>query len=72
VVGVPDEEWGEKVGAWVEPVVGEFNVEEVTEYLRAHLSVAKLPRVWHVGGGLPRNANGKVDRERVRVVLQPD
>lgn len=70
VVGVADEEWGERVAAWVEPVVGEFSVEEVGEYLRGRLSAAKLPRVWHVEGGLPRNANGKVDRERVRMVLQ--
>jgi len=70
VVGVADEEWGERVGAWVEPVVGEFSVEEVEVYLRDRLSVAKLPRVWHVEGGLPRNANGKVDRARVRAVLE--
>ncbi len=69
VVGVADEEWGEMVGAWVEPVLGDFDVEEVELYLRGRLSAPKLPRVWHVEGGLPRNANGKVDRERVRNAL---
>lgn len=66
VVGVADEEWGERVGTWIEPVVGEFDVEEVEAELRERLSAAKLPRVWLVEGGLPRNANGKVDREAVR------
>ena len=66
VVGVADEEWGERVGAWIEPVVGEFDVEEVETELRERLSAAKLPRVWLVEGGLPRNANGKVDRDAVR------
>jgi O-succinylbenzoic acid--CoA ligase len=66
VVGVPDATWGEKVAAWIEPVVGEFDVEEVLNYLRPILSAPKMPRVWHVEGDLPRNANGKVDRVKVR------
>jgi O-succinylbenzoic acid--CoA ligase len=69
VVGVADEKWGERVGAWIEPVVGEFDVEEVETELRGRLSAAKLPRLWLVEGGLPRNANGKVDREAVRARL---
>lgn len=69
VVGIPDPEWGERVGAWVEPVVGEFDVDDVSAQLRDRLSAAKLPRVWHVAAGLPRNANGKVDRSAVRAEL---
>ncbi len=70
VVGVPDEEWGERVGAWIEPVVGELDLEELDRHLRDRLAPAKLPRLWHVEGGLPRNASGKVDRERVRRALE--
>lgn len=69
VVGIPDDEWGERVGAWVEPVVGEFDVERVETWLRGTLTAAKLPRVWYVEGSLPRNANGKVDRTAVRRAL---
>jgi o-succinylbenzoate---CoA ligase len=69
VVGLPSEEWGETVGAWVEPVVGEFDQEEIDRHLRAQLTAAKLPRVWHVGVGLPRNVNGKVDRAAVKKAL---
>jgi len=69
VVGVPDEEWGERVGAWIEPVVGEFDLEEVDRHMRARLSGPKRPRVWHVGDDLPRNPNGKVDRAVVRATL---
>lgn len=72
VVGVPDDEWGERVGAWVEEVVGEFDLEEVDRHVRERLSAAKRPRVWHVGGPLPRNANGKVDRAEVRRALGSD
>lgn len=66
VVGVPDPTWGESVAAWVEPIVGEFDVEELVRYLRPLLSAPKMPRVWHVEGGLPKNANGKVDRAKVK------
>lgn len=69
VVGVPDEEWGERVGAWVEPVEGELDLEELDRHLRERLSAAKLPRIWHVAAAIPRNANGKVDRAAVRDVL---
>jgi O-succinylbenzoic acid--CoA ligase len=70
VAGVPDEEWGEVVGAWVEPVEGEFDVATVEDDLRSRLADSKLPRVWHVAGGIPRNANEKVDRAAVGRRLQ--
>lgn len=84
VVGLPDEEWGERVGAWVEPAAGatesrssagdappsELDPAALQRWLRHRLAAAKLPRVWHVGGGLPRNANGKLDRKAVRETLR--
>lgn len=69
VVGVPDEEWGERVGAWVEPADLGPDVATLDAWLRQRLAPAKLPRVWHVAPGLPRNANGKLDRKAVREVL---
>jgi O-succinylbenzoic acid--CoA ligase len=69
VVGLPDDRWGEKVAAWIEPVVGEFDVERIESHLAATLSAPKLPRLWHVGGELPRNAIGKLDRLKVRETL---
>jgi acyl-CoA synthetase (AMP-forming)/AMP-acid ligase II len=79
VVGVPDPEWGERVGAWVEPVTGPdgpgapgggaLTGETLTGHLRDRVSGAKMPRVWHVAPGLPRNANGKADRAAVLAVL---
>jgi o-succinylbenzoate---CoA ligase len=74
VVGIPDEEWGERVAAWVEPLgdhagADALDVSSLDAFLRARLSAAKLPRVWHIAPGLPRNANGKLDRGRVREAL---
>ena len=72
VVGVPDDTWGERVAAWVEPVVGELDLDELERWLREHVGAAKRPRRWHVAGGLPRNANGKIDRAAVRRVLEDE
>jgi O-succinylbenzoic acid--CoA ligase len=75
VVGIPDEEWGERVGAWVEPAGDVTAGAEALEaaaldaWLRQRLSAAKLPRVYRVAAGLPRNANGKLDRQAVRDAL---
>ena len=69
VVGVPDEEWGERVAAWIVPVHGELELAELERHARSRLSAAKRPRFWHVDARLPRNANGKVDRAGVREVL---
>lgn len=70
VVGLPDEEWGERVAAWVAPSRdGVLDLAELSSYLRGRLSGPKLPRVFHVAGALPQNANGKVDRAAVRAAV---
>jgi O-succinylbenzoic acid--CoA ligase len=71
VVGVPDLEWGERVAAWIEPA-GPLDLGELDVYLRTRLAAAKLPRRFHMGGRLPRNVNGKIDRAAVREVLRSE
>jgi O-succinylbenzoic acid--CoA ligase len=66
VVGLPDDEWGERVAAWVVPLAGDLDVDELLAFLRTGLSGPKIPRVVQVLGPLPRNPNGKVDRGAVR------
>lgn len=69
VGGVPHAEWGEVVGAWIELVEGEFDLATVEDEVATRLSASKMPRVWHIGGAIPRNANEKVDRVAVRAKL---
>ena len=69
VVGVPDEEWGEVVAAWVVPVAGEFDVDDVGAWLEEQASAPKRPRRWVVESQVPLNANGKPDRVLVRELL---
>ena len=66
VVGLPDPEWGERVAAWITPSGASLEAAELTAFLRERLSPSKIPRVLHIGGELPRNPNGKVDRAGVR------
>jgi O-succinylbenzoic acid--CoA ligase len=69
VVGVPDPTWGERVVAWIEPAGGGLDLDDLDAFVRARLAAPKLPRHYHVERSLPQNANGKVDRARVRDAL---
>jgi len=70
VVGVSDPEWGERVGAWVVPVWGELDLDELARHVGSRLGPVKRPRVWRVDQALPVNANGKADRAAVRRALE--
>lgn len=69
VGGIPDEEWGEVVAAWVVPVEGEFDLDEVAEWVAGRLAPAKRPRRWVVDRELPLYANGKVDRALIASLM---
>jgi acyl-CoA synthetase (AMP-forming)/AMP-acid ligase II len=70
VTAIPDDEWGEIVGAFVVGVEGEFDLDAVDEHARSALSDAKRPRRWLIDHELPLNANGKVDRLLVAALLR--
>lgn len=66
VVGVPDEEFGQRLRAYVVPVrEGVLTAEDVTTYVRAALARHKVPRDVVFCAELPRNATGKVVRGRL-------
>jgi malonyl-CoA/methylmalonyl-CoA synthetase len=62
VVGVPSEEWGEEVVAWVVPSTGSFSPSDLLAFAAAHLARPKRPSAVRVLDALPRNAMGKVRR----------
>jgi O-succinylbenzoic acid--CoA ligase len=65
VVGVDDEEWGERVAALV--VRSEsVSAEELSRHCRERLAGYKLPRTIAFAEKLPRTASGTVDRAAVR------
>jgi long-chain acyl-CoA synthetase len=59
VVGVPDEEWGQRV---VAAYVGTADPAELAAWARDRLSPAKRPKSLHPVAELPRTSTGKVRR----------
>lgn len=68
VVGVPDEERGEVVKAFVVLKTGHaWDVDKLNRYCKLHLAAHRRPRLWEqVLGDLPRNFLGKVIRRELR------
>jgi len=66
VLGVPDEEWGERVAAIV---VGDVEESALLNFLDDRLAGFKKPRQLLFTDKLPRTASGTVDRERAQMLL---
>ncbi|TDC41297.1 long-chain fatty acid--CoA ligase [Actinomadura sp. KC345] len=68
VVGVKDEEWGERVAAIVEldPDGAVPSEQELHDLVRASLAPHKTPKAWYVSSDLPRNAMGKLQKFRLQ------
>src|SRR5579871_3204140 len=71
VVGLPDEEWGERVAAVVVLRNGSgVAAGALAEYCGERLASFKKPEVIHVVEALPRNSMGKVLRTDLRAALK--
>jgi fatty-acyl-CoA synthase len=67
VVGVPDEEFGQRLKAFVVLKPGAaLDAEEVRAHVKANLARHKVPRDVEFLGDLPRNATGKLLRSSLR------
>jgi len=70
VIGAPCPEMGERVVAVVQPIsmdiAGEELEAELTEYLAAELARLKMPRVFDFRAELPREANGKLYKRKLK------
>lgn len=63
VVGVPDDDLGQRIVAYI---VGDVSSKtEVINFVARYLSVHKRPREVRVVSALPRNAMGKVQKQRL-------
>jgi len=69
VVGIEDDEWGERVAALVTGD-GSVTTDELQDHCRTQLAGFKLPRTIVWADEIPRTASGTVDRERVRAQLE--
>ena len=63
VVGLPDEKFGEIVGAFLRPAPGQaVNRDELHAYLRQHLSPQKTPTKWCIVDEFPLTGSGKIQK----------
>jgi malonyl-CoA/methylmalonyl-CoA synthetase len=69
VVGLPDQEFGERVVAAIVREAPALTAENVTDFCREDLAGYKKPRQVVFVQELPRNALGKVLKHRVREYL---
>jgi malonyl-CoA/methylmalonyl-CoA synthetase len=66
VVGVRDEDWGERVSAAVELRSGaSLSLDELQQWAKVQLAPYKVPRALQAVPALPRNAMGKVVKPEV-------
>ena len=69
VIGIPDEDYGEKVTAVV--VLKKYNrraasPEEIIQFCKEHMASYKCPKQVFIVDRLPRNAMGKLQKEVLR------
>jgi o-succinylbenzoate---CoA ligase len=64
VVGLPDPDWGEAVTAFV-VLRSPVPAEELRDWCRERLASFKVPKAIHPVEALPRNAGGKLQRDRL-------
>ena len=67
IIGLPDNEWGERVAAVVVPKPGtKIDHATLDAHCRAHLAGFKSPKELHIVEELPRNPSGKVLKRVLR------
>lgn len=67
VVGIPDDKWGEQVGAFIRAAPGmTIDKAELFEYVREHLAPHKAPRHWYVVEQFPLTGSGKIQKFKLR------
>ncbi|WP_026969035.1 acyl-CoA synthetase [Algoriphagus terrigena] len=68
VVGVADEEWGERVAAAL-VVEAEIDLKELNTWMRAQMPAYKTPRTYLFVPELPSNAMGKVVKNELKTLF---
>jgi long-chain acyl-CoA synthetase len=67
VVGLPDQQWGERVVAFIVPKEGEaVSGTELKSFLKARLSPYKVPKEYVVLKELPKGSTGKILKRELK------
>lgn len=68
VVGLPDSQWGEIVTAIYIPKYADIDIDNLKTAIANKLSKFKHPKKWITVENLPRNAQGKVNRQQLQQI----
>jgi fatty-acyl-CoA synthase len=67
VVGIPDDKWGEVIGAFVRMEDGRaLNIDDLRSHCRTQMSPQKTPAVWKAVEGFPLTGSGKIQKFALR------
>ena len=70
VVGLADQDWGERVAVALEPAAGTtLSLEALQQWAKTQVAPYKVPRAMIVVDALPRNAMGKVVKSQVAALF---
>ena len=71
VLGIPDERWGDRIVAVVQPVDGQIlSTAELERFSRTELEPAQRPRAWFFVTQWPLISSGKIDRQVLQQATQ--
>ncbi len=70
VVGLPDDKWGERIVAVVQPKIGKtIDAQALIAFVKAQIGSIKAPKQLEVWTDLPRSRVGKVLKAEIRLKL---
>ncbi|WP_198954083.1 2-succinylbenzoate--CoA ligase [Moorena bouillonii] len=70
VIGLPDDYWGQVVTAVFVPSSDQVSVAMVQQNVEGNLSKFKCPKDWVAVESLPRNGQGKLNYQQVKVIAR--
>lgn len=73
VFGIPDERWGEEIGAWIELHEGETaTIEDMRAWAAEGLAHFKVPRYLRLVENFPMTVTGKIQKFRIREIVEEE
>ncbi len=68
VIGIPDKHWGQALTAIYIPKKSDISALKIQTQLKDKLSKFKIPKYWIPQQNLPRNSQGKINRQKLQQI----
>jgi o-succinylbenzoate---CoA ligase len=68
IIGIPDKHWGQALTAIYIPKKSNTSVLKIQTLLKDKLSKFKIPKYWIPQQNLPRNSQGKINRQQLQQI----